>query len=118
MFFTDPEAAAVGLTAKQAEDAGHRVHVVDVEIGDVVMGAKLYGDGYTGRARRIVDLDRGYLLGVTFVGPGVSEVLHSATIALAAEVPVERCWHAVPCFPTITEVWLRLLGAYRNTRAA
>jgi pyruvate/2-oxoglutarate dehydrogenase complex dihydrolipoamide dehydrogenase (E3) component len=90
VFFTDPEAAAVGLTAKQGEDAGHRIQVVDVEIGDVVMGAKLGADGYTGRARIIVDLDRGYLLGVTFVGPGVSELLHSATIAVAAEVPVER----------------------------
>jgi dihydrolipoamide dehydrogenase len=118
VFFTDPEAAAVGLTAKQAEEAGRRVQVVDVEIGDAVMGAKLYADGYTGRARMIVDVDRGLLLGVTFVGPGVSELLHSATIAVAAEVPVERLWHAVPCFPTITEVWLRLLEAYRNARAA
>ncbi len=71
VFFTDPEAAAVGLSARQAEQAGHRVHTVDVEIGDVVMGAKLYADGYTGRARMVVDADRGYLLGVTFVGPGV-----------------------------------------------
>jgi pyruvate/2-oxoglutarate dehydrogenase complex dihydrolipoamide dehydrogenase (E3) component len=113
-FFTDPEAAAVGLTAKRAQDAGHRVQVVDVEIGDVVMGAKLYADGYTGRARMVVDLDRGCLLGVTFVGPGVCELLHSATIAVAGEVPIERLWHAVPCFPTISEVWLRLLEAYRD----
>jgi pyruvate/2-oxoglutarate dehydrogenase complex dihydrolipoamide dehydrogenase (E3) component len=66
----------------------------------------------------IVDLDRGFLLGVTFVGPGVSELLHSATIAVAAEVPVDRLWHAVPCFPTISEVWLRLLEAYRNAHTA
>lgn len=118
VIFTDPEAAAVGVTADQAEEAGHRVQVVDVEIGDVVMGAKLYADGYSGRARMVVDLDHGYLLGVTFVAPGVSELLHSATIAVAAQVPVERLWHAVPCFPTITEVWLRLLEAYRDTGAA
>ena len=118
VFFTDPEAAAVGVNAKQAEEAGHRVQVVDVEIGDVVMGAKLYADGYTGRARMVVDLDRGYLLGVTFVGPGVSELLHSATIAVAGQVPIDRLWHAVPCFPTITEVWLRLLEAYREQAAA
>lgn len=115
VFFTDPEAAAVGLTTEQAEKAGHRVRVVDVEIGEVVMGAKLYADGYSGRARMIVDLDNECLLGVTFVGPGVSELLHSATIAVAAQVPIERLWHAVPCFPTITEVWLRLLEAYRDT---
>jgi pyruvate/2-oxoglutarate dehydrogenase complex dihydrolipoamide dehydrogenase (E3) component len=117
VFFTDPEAAAVGLSAHQAEQAGHRVHTVDVEIGEVVMGAKLYADGYTGRARMVVDAHRGHLLGVTFVGPGVSELLHSATIAVAGRVPVERLWHAVPCFPTISEVWLKLLEAYRDSTA-
>jgi pyruvate/2-oxoglutarate dehydrogenase complex dihydrolipoamide dehydrogenase (E3) component len=117
VFFTDPEAAAVGLSAEQAEQAGHRVRAVDVEIGDVVTGAKLYADGYTGRARMVVDVDHGYLLGVTFVGPGVSELLHSATIAVAGRVPIDRLWHAVPCFPTISEVWLRLLEAYRDSLA-
>lgn len=113
-FFTTPEAAAVGLTARQAERAGHRIRTVDVQIGDVVMGAKLYTDGYTGRARMVVDLDRGHLLGVTLVGPGVTEMLHSATIAVAGQVPIERLWHAVPCFPTVSELWLRLLEAYRD----
>ncbi|WP_066916021.1 dihydrolipoyl dehydrogenase family protein [Mycobacterium interjectum] len=113
-FFTDPEAAAVGLTARQAEDAGHQIRTVDVEIGDVVMGANLYADGYAGRARMVVDADRGHLLGVTLVGPGVTEMLHSATIAVAGQVPVHRLWHAVPCFPTVSELWLRLLEAYRD----
>jgi pyruvate/2-oxoglutarate dehydrogenase complex dihydrolipoamide dehydrogenase (E3) component len=90
---------------------------VDVEMGEVVTGAKLYADGYTGRARMVVDLDSNYLRGVAFVGPGVSELLHSATIAVAAQVPVDRLWHAVPCFPTISEVWLRLLEAYRDTES-
>ncbi len=113
-FFTDPEAAAVGLTAQQAEQAGHRIRTVDIEIGEVVKGAELYADGYTGRARMVVDVDRGHLLGVTMVGPGVAELLHSATIAVAGRVPVDRLWHAVPCFPTISELWLRLLEAYRD----
>lgn len=113
-FFTDPEAAAVGLTLEQAEQAGHRARAVDVEIGDVVMGAKLYADGYTGRARMVVDLDREHLLGVTMVGPGVTELLHSATIAVAGQVRIARLWHAVPCFPTVSELWLRLLEAYRD----
>jgi pyruvate/2-oxoglutarate dehydrogenase complex dihydrolipoamide dehydrogenase (E3) component len=116
-FFTDPEATAVGLTANQARQAGHRVRTVDVEIGDVVMGAKLYADGYTGRAQMVVDVDRGCLLGVTLVGPGVTEILHSATIAVAGQVPIDRLWHAVPCFPTISELWLRLLEAYRDSSA-
>ncbi|OBK45169.1 dihydrolipoyl dehydrogenase family protein [Mycobacterium kubicae] len=114
-FFTDPEVAAVGLTAEQAAQAGHRAKTIDVEIGDVVTGAKLFADGYTGRARMVVDVDRGHILGLTLVGPGVTELLHAATIAVAGQVPVDRLWHAVPCFPTISELWLRLLEAYRDS---
>ena len=75
--------------------------------------AGLYADGYTGRARMVVDEDHDYLLGVTFVGPGVEELIHLATIAVAGQVPISRHLHAIPCFPSISEVWLRLLDAYR-----
>jgi pyruvate/2-oxoglutarate dehydrogenase complex dihydrolipoamide dehydrogenase (E3) component len=114
-FFTDPEAGSVGLTADQATRLGRRINTVDVNIGDTVSGANFYADGYTGRARIVVDLDHGYLLGATFVGPGVAELLHAATIAVAGQVSMDRLWHAVPCFPTISEVWLRLMEAYRDT---
>nr|WP_119590061.1 NAD(P)/FAD-dependent oxidoreductase [Streptomyces scabiei] len=111
--FTDPEAAAVGLSLAEAEQAGHRVRAVDVEFSSVA-GAGLYADGYRGRARMVVDLDREILRGVTFVGPAVGELIHSATVAVAGEVPVDRLWHAVPSYPTLSEVWLRLLEAYRG----
>jgi pyruvate/2-oxoglutarate dehydrogenase complex dihydrolipoamide dehydrogenase (E3) component len=105
----------VGLTAEQAAQAGHRAKIIDVEIGDVVTGAKLFADGYSGRARMVVDVDTRRVLGVTLVGPGVTELLHAATIAVAGQVPIDRLWHAVPCFPTISELWLRLLEAYRDS---
>ncbi|MFJ2002854.1 dihydrolipoyl dehydrogenase family protein [Streptomyces chartreusis] len=111
--FTDPEAAAVGLSLAEAEQAGHRVRAVDYDLGSVA-GASLYGDDYRGRARMVVDLEREILLGVTFVGPGVGELIHSATIAVAGQVPISRLWHAVPSYPTISEVWLRLLESYRD----
>jgi dihydrolipoamide dehydrogenase len=111
--FADPEAAAVGLSLAEAEQAGHRVRAVDFDLSSVA-GASLYADGYRGRARMIVDLDEEILRGVTFVGPGVGELLHSATIAVAGEVPLNRLWHAVPAYPTVSEVWLRLLETYRG----
>ncbi|SMQ20980.1 dihydrolipoamide dehydrogenase [Streptomyces sp. Ag82_O1-12] len=111
--FTDPEAAAVGLSLAEAEQAGHRVKAVDVDLSTVA-GAGLYADGYQGRARMIVDLEAEILRGVTLVGPGVGELIHSATIAVAGQVPISRLWHAVPSYPTISEVWLRLLEAYRD----
>ncbi|MEU5245408.1 pyridine nucleotide-disulfide oxidoreductase, partial [Streptomyces asoensis] len=112
--FTDPEAAAVGLSLAEAEAAGHRVRAVDVDMSSVA-GAGLYAEGYNGRARMVVDLEREILLGVTFVGPGVGELIHSATVAVVGQVPVARLWHAVPSYPTLSEVWLRLLEALRDS---
>lgn len=111
--FTDPEVAAVGLTEAQARAAGIRVRTVGYDIGQVA-GASLHADGYTGRAQLVVDEDRRVVVGATFVGQDVAELLHSATIAIVGEVPIERLWHAVPAYPTISEVWLRLLEAYRQ----
>ncbi|GAA3208514.1 hypothetical protein GCM10020256_05020 [Streptomyces thermocoprophilus] len=111
--FTDPEAAAVGLSLAEAERAGYRVRAVDVDLTSVA-GAGLYAAGYKGRARMVVDVEEEILRGVTLVGPGVGELIHSATIAVAGRVPVGRLWHAVPAYPTISEVWLRLLEAYRG----
>ena len=106
--FTEPEVAAVGPTAEQARAAGRAVRVVDYDLGRVA-GASLFADGYTGRARALVDERRGVLVGMTLVGPGVGEMIHAATIAVVGEVPLDRLWHAVPSYPTMSEVWLRLL---------
>lgn len=109
--FTDPEVGAVGLSEAQATDAGVSVRVVDHPIGQVA-GAALHADGYRGHARLIVDEGRGVIVGATFVGPDAGELLHAATIAIVGEVPLDRLWHAVPSYPTLSEVWLRLLEAY------
>ncbi len=109
--FTDPQVAMVGMTEAAAREAGLRVRVVDQDLG-AVSGAALHADGYTGTARMVVDEDRRVVVGMTFVGPDVAELLHAASIAVAGEVPLDRLWHAVPAFPTMSEVWLRLLEAY------
>ena len=54
------------------------------------------------------------LLGVTLIGPAVGEMIHTATVAIVGEVPLARLWHAVPSFPTMSEIWLRLLETYRG----
>lgn len=109
--FTDPEVASVGLTAAAAEKAGYRTRVLDYDLSWLA-GASVHADHYVGQARAIVDEDRGVLLGVTFAGPDVAEMLQAATIAVVGQVPLERLWHAVPAYPTLNEVWLRLLETY------
>lgn len=111
--FCDPEAAAVGLSLAEAERAGFRARAVDLDMGQVA-GAGLYAQGYRGHARMVVDLDREVVLGASFVGPGIGELVHSATVAVVGEVPIARLWHAVPSYPTLSEAWLRLLEAYRG----
>ena len=109
--FTDPVVASVGLTEAAAQKAGRRIRTIDYDLSWVA-GASTYSDDYVGQARAIVDEDRGVLIGVTFVGPDVAELLHSATIAVVGEVPLTRLWHAVPSYPTLSEVWLRFLETY------
>ena len=109
--FTDPEVAWVGRTADAARRDGLDVRVVELDIA--VAGSALTADDWSGRVVAVVDTRREVLAGVTFVGPGVAELLHAATVAVVGEVPLGRLWHAVPAFPTISEVWLRLLEAYR-----
>ncbi|MBP2334323.1 dihydrolipoamide dehydrogenase [Saccharothrix coeruleofusca] len=108
--FTDPEVAAVGRTAAKAREAGLEVRVVDLDIA--VAGSALHADGYRGKARMVVDERTRTLVGVTFAGPDVAELIHAATVAIVGGVTVDRLWHAVPSYPTISEVWLRLLEAY------
>jgi pyruvate/2-oxoglutarate dehydrogenase complex dihydrolipoamide dehydrogenase (E3) component len=111
VIFTLPEVAAVGLTAEQASDANRRIRVVEYDIGKVA-GASLYADGYQGRAQLVVDEDRQVIVGMTLAGPGVGEMIQAGTIAVVGEVPLSRLWHAVPSYPTISELWLRLLETY------
>ena len=111
VIFTVPEVAAVGLTAEQATAAGMRVRVIEYEIGNVA-GARLFADDYQGRAQMVVDEDRRVIVGLTLAGPGVGEMIHAATIAVVGAVPLDRLWHAVPAYPTMSELWLRLLEAY------
>ena len=111
--FTDPQVGSVGRTVAEAEQAGLPHRVVEYAIGSV-SGAAVFADGYTGTAIAVVDTEREVLLGATFIGPGVAELVHAATIAIVGEVPIARLWHAVPSYPTISEVWLRLLETYRG----
>jgi pyruvate/2-oxoglutarate dehydrogenase complex dihydrolipoamide dehydrogenase (E3) component len=109
--FTDPQVCAVGLTESQARDAGIDVRVVTYPTGNV-SGAYTQGDGIAGTSQVVIDESRRVIVGATFTGPGVADLLHSATIAIVGEVTMDRLWHAVPSFPTVSEVWLRLMEAY------
>ncbi len=109
--FTDPQVAAVGHTLASAQEAGINARAVDVPTAGNA-GGSFVGIGAPGTARIVVDEDRRVIVGATFTGPEIGESLHAATIAVIGEVTLDDLWHAVPCFPTRSELWLKLLEAY------
>jgi dihydrolipoamide dehydrogenase len=109
--FTDPQLGAVGHTLATARDAGINARAVDVET-EANPGGSFVGKGAPGTCRIVVDEDRRVIVGATFVGVEMAEALHAATIAVIAEVSLDDLWHAVPAFPTRSEIWLKLLEGY------
>ena len=109
--FTDPEVAAVGLTFAAAKEQGIDARAVDATTSGNA-GASFRGRNTAGTSRLVIDEGRRVIVGATFVGTEIAEMLHAATVAVVGEVPLETLWHAVPAFPTRNEVWLKLLEEY------
>jgi dihydrolipoamide dehydrogenase len=110
--FTDPQVASVGLTESRAREQGIDAEGIEYDLA-AVAGASLLRDDYVGRAKLVVDRATDTLVGATFMGDDVAELLHSATTAIVGKVPLDTLWHVVPSYPTVSEVWLRLLEARR-----
>jgi pyruvate/2-oxoglutarate dehydrogenase complex dihydrolipoamide dehydrogenase (E3) component len=111
--FTDPQVASVGLTEAEARDGGGAIRCVEYDLA-AVAGTSLLREGYKGRAKLVVETSDETLVGATFVGPEVGELVHAATVAVVGKVPLEVLWHAVPSYPTAAEIWLRLLEVWRS----
>ncbi|MFW0783069.1 NAD(P)/FAD-dependent oxidoreductase [Gordonia sp. CPCC 206044] len=107
VIFTRPEVASVGRTEEQARADGVEVVIAETDIA--VAGSYLVSPDYDGHAKLVIDSADGTVVGATFVGAQTAELVHSATVAIVGKVPVDLLWHAVPAYPTVSEVWLRLL---------
>jgi pyruvate/2-oxoglutarate dehydrogenase complex dihydrolipoamide dehydrogenase (E3) component len=111
VIFTDPQVAAVGVTESQAREQGLDVRAISVPL-ESVAAAAVHGEEITGTCQLVIDIARDVVVGATFVGPELGELIHAATVTIVAQVSMARLRHAVPSFPTLSEVWLRLWEAY------
>jgi dihydrolipoamide dehydrogenase len=105
--------ASTGLTQEQARSNGLEIDTVDAPMTGAA-GYSLLRDDASGQARLVFEAGTGRLLGATFVGQEVAELVHAATIAIVGRLTADQLWHAVPSYPTASEVWLRLLDSYRS----
>ena len=106
----DPQVASVGMTEKAATAAGLDVETIEHDMAGFA-GTRLLRDGYVGGAKLVVDRASDSLVGAAFVGADVAELVHAATVAVVGGVTLDTLWHVVPSYPTVSEIWLKLLEA-------
>ena len=107
VIFTEPQVAAVGHTTESAEQAGLVVETFSTSTSGNA-GGSFYGRNAPGTTQWIVDTERRIVVGCTITGAEIADFLHAATIAIVGEVPLERLKHAIPSFPSRSEIWLQL----------
>jgi dihydrolipoamide dehydrogenase len=99
--WTIPEAAAVGLSEDEAEEAGY-----DVEVGDFpypVNGMAMLRGQVEGGVKVVSDSKYGEILGVHIVGAGATELIGEAIMALQLECTVDELAHTIRLHPTFSE---------------
>jgi dihydrolipoamide dehydrogenase len=99
--YTDPETASVGLLLEQARQRG----IDAVELSqDLATTAKGYVAQAEGHVTIVVDRADRVLAGAFMTGPGVSETIHEAVLAVKARTPLAVLADTIHAFPTVARV--------------
>lgn len=97
--YTDPEVGSVGLSEKQARDAGLDVAVGVAPLGESSRGW-IHGPGGEGVIKLVEDRATGVLVGATSVGPMGGEVLSMLAVAVHGRVPTATLRSMPYAYPT------------------
>ena len=99
--YSEPEISSVGLTERQAREAGHEVKVGRFPFAAnskaSILGAR------EGLVKIVSDERYGEILGVHMIGPRVTEMIAEAVVAIRLEATAEDLAHAIHPHPTLTE---------------
>jgi dihydrolipoamide dehydrogenase len=101
VIFTDPEIAYCGLSEDQARAAGHEVVVGRFPFG--ALGRALIHRAKEGLVKIVTDGKRDEVLGVGIVGPGASELMGEAVLAVQARVRATELARTIHAHPTLAE---------------
>ncbi|MBU6287797.1 MAG: dihydrolipoyl dehydrogenase [Chloroflexota bacterium] len=100
--FCFPQVASVGLTEKQARDAGH-----DVKIGEVpyaASGKSLANDETDGFVKLVIDAKFGEILGAHIVGAEATELLAQVAPFRTLEGTTHELGDLIVAHPTLSEL--------------
>jgi pyruvate/2-oxoglutarate dehydrogenase complex dihydrolipoamide dehydrogenase (E3) component len=107
--FSDPEVAAVGLTAEQAKEQGLVVSEVTLELKDAIARPYTYEENPRGWFSLLVERERDLVVGAWAVAPLAGEWIHHAVLAIRAEIPVAILKDTIAQFPTFSEAYVSAL---------
>jgi pyruvate/2-oxoglutarate dehydrogenase complex dihydrolipoamide dehydrogenase (E3) component len=107
--FTDPQLGRVGLTEREARQAGHDVAVATLPMSSVARALEM--DESRGLIKAIVDRRSGRLLGAAVLGVEGGELMAVLEMAMLGEVPVQRLRDAIFAHPTLAESLNNLFAA-------
>ena len=109
--FTDPELGRVGLTEKEAKEAGYNVMVGKIPMSHVARAIEM---GTTkGLMKIVVDADTDQILGATVLGVNGGEVVQTIMVLMYAKVSWKLLKGAVYIHPTLTEGFFGLLESVK-----
>jgi dihydrolipoamide dehydrogenase len=107
--FSDPEIAACGLTEQQAREQGIDVAATTLDLARAIARPWTYEEAPRGTLSLVADRERGVLVGAWAVAPLAGEWIHQASLAIRAEIPIEKLLDSVAQFPTYSEAYLKAL---------
>lgn len=108
--FCDPEAAAVGLTERQAEESGIEVASVTLQLRDMITRPWTYEADPRGEVCVVADRRHRVLVGAWAVAPLAGEWIHFAALAVKAHIPLDVLSDTVAQFPTYTEIYEKAIA--------
>ena len=107
--YCEPEIGSVGLTERQAREAGNKVKVgkfpFSANSKAAILGAR------EGLVKIVSDERYGEILGVHMIGPRVTEMLAEAVMAMRLEDTVLDVSHTMHAHPTLSEAMLEAAHA-------
>jgi dihydrolipoamide dehydrogenase len=100
--FSDPEIAAVGMTERQARDAGLDVRVAKASYADVAKG-RIVGSPPS-LAKLIVENGTDRIVGFHIAGPHAAILIHEVVVAMSAGLPAAAVRDAIHVHPSLPEL--------------
>ncbi|MBI2776722.1 MAG: NAD(P)/FAD-dependent oxidoreductase [Chloroflexi bacterium] len=110
--YMDPEAASVGLTPEQAENAGLDAFELSA---DFATSSRGYGlEASLGHVSILVDRDSRTLIGAAMACPDASAAIHECVLAIRARVTMDVLADTIHAFPSTSRI---LNGLFHDAAA-